>query len=321
MRFFDPRLRLRHLQCLIALASHRSVLKAADALALTPSAVSKSLSELEGITGEILFMRYRKGLELTAPGQTLLRHAAQAMGTLQDGFDRIGTGTKAPEHLRIGVLPTAETALVPLSIVDLQARYPDILVTAHNGANPELLMRLRLGELDLVLGRIAEPSQMVGIAFEHLYTELMVLTVRAGHPLVDPAKGAPDEAAQGSRAPDLTDLLASYPMVLPTPGTFIRAAADTFFTSHGIARSARCTETLSSSVARTLMLESDAIWFSPEGIVAGDVAAKIAAVLPIDTRGTAASVGLSTMGATPPGPATQAFMDIVRQHAAGRTAH
>lgn len=303
MRFFDPRLRLRHLQCLIALASHRSVLKAADALSLTPSAVSKSLSELEDITGEILFLRYRKGLELTAAGHTLLRHAAQAMGTLQDGFDQLGSGTKAPEHLRIGVLPTAETALVPLSIIDLQARYPDVLVTAHNGANPELLMRLRLGELDLVLGRIAEPSQMVGIAFEHLYSEPMVLVVRAGHPLL-----ARDDVAPAD--------LAAYPMVLPTPGTFIRAAADTFFTSNGIAPSARCTETLSSSVAGALMRESDAVWFSPEGIVAHDVSSGRAAVLCIDTLGTTASVGLSTMGATPPGPAVQAFMDIVRQRAA-----
>src|SRR3712207_1433285 len=45
--FVDPRLKLRHLQCFLTLASQRSVLKASDALSQTPSAVSKNLAELE----------------------------------------------------------------------------------------------------------------------------------------------------------------------------------------------------------------------------------------------------------------------------------
>ena len=47
-----------------------------------------------------------------------------------------------------------------------------------------LLEQLRLGELDLVVGRLAAPEKMTGFFFEHLYSEQVLFVVRAGHPLL-----------------------------------------------------------------------------------------------------------------------------------------
>jgi len=299
-RVLDPRLRLRHLQCLIALASHRSVLKAADALSQTPSAVSKSLAELEAITGETLALRHRKGLELTPAGHILLRHAAQAIGALRDGFELLGAGDKAPEHIRIGILPTAAATLVPKAIQEMQARYSHLVVTAHGGTNADLLVRLKLRELDLVIGRISHPSEMVGISFEHLYMEPLVMAVRPDHPLLTrPTLGPAD--------------LGAFSMVLPMKGTYIRPAAETFLQSSGVGIPQQIVETLSSTVARSLMRTSDAIWFVPYGVIEADLDRGEARALPVDTSPTSAAVGLTTLGMGEVRESLRLFIDVVRE--------
>lgn len=300
LRILDPRLRLRHLQCLIALANHRSVLKAADALALTPSAISKSLAELEAITGETLALRHRKGLELTPAGHLLLRHAAQAIGALRDGFEQLGTGIKAPEHVRIGILPTAAATLAPRAITELQSRYSHLTVTAHSSNNADLLMRLKLRELDLVIGRISHPSEMVGISFEHLYMEILVMAVRAGHPLLAPGTLAPAAVR-------------AYPLVLPMKGSYIRPAAETFLQSSGLGLPQQLVETLSSTMARALMNTGDAIWFVPYGVIEPDLESGQACALPVDTSPTAAAVGLTTLGTEELSDGARLFIDVLRQ--------
>lgn len=306
MRLFDSRLRLRHLHCLIALAHHRSVNRAAEALSQTPSAVSKSLTELEAIVGESLILRYRKGLELTPSGQTLLRFAAQAMGSLREGLDQLGDGKQAPQYLRIGVLPTATNVVVP-AIQQVQAHYPAIVITTHTSTNIDLLLRLKLGELDVMLGRIAHPSEMTGIAYEHLYSEPMLLVVRPGHPLL-------------AHSTTVAGDLAAYAMILPSKGTTIRAAADVYLHEMGATIPPRITETVSSSLARCLMQDSDTIWFAAHGAVAAELAAGSAVALALDTRSTAASVGLSTIAAGALSDAALLFIATIRS-AAARLAH
>ena len=47
-----------------------------------------------------------------------------------------------------------------------------------------LLSQLRTGDLDLVVGRLADPDLMTGLSFEHLYSERISFVVRPDHPLL-----------------------------------------------------------------------------------------------------------------------------------------
>ena len=138
---FNPRLRLRHLQCLVALAAHRSVLKAADSLSHTPSAISKSLAELENIVGASLFSRRRSGLQLTPVGETLVSAATQAFGALHEGFGALDDGRNTNEQINIGVLPTAAASLLPAAILGHQADFPQVAINVYTGLNHELMKR------------------------------------------------------------------------------------------------------------------------------------------------------------------------------------
>src|SRR5213595_2686096 len=59
------RIRLRHLQCFLAVAEARNLRRAAEALAISQPAVTKTLNELEEILGVRLFERGRGGARPT----------------------------------------------------------------------------------------------------------------------------------------------------------------------------------------------------------------------------------------------------------------
>jgi LysR family transcriptional regulator, pca operon transcriptional activator len=299
--WLDARLKLRHLQCLVTVASHRSVLRAADSLAQTPSAVSKNLTELEEILGVQLFVRKRAGLQITPVGETFLNYASQAFGSLQEGFLAIDEGRSVSMPLYVGVLPTAASSILPNAILRLCTEYSDTVVIVHTGVNADLLKQLKLGELNLVIGRLADPTEMYGLSFEPLYAEPLVMAVRPQHPL----------AATDLKVEDI----GSFPMILPPGGTMIRREADSFFIASGIGMPRQRIETLSNSVARSLLRQSDAIWFCPLGVVADDLRNAGAMRLQISTESTIASVGLSTLSDAPVSSALKFFMEAIREAA------
>src|SRR5690606_23269912 len=77
------RLRLRHLQCFLAIVRLGRLNAAAEALAVTQPAVTKTLNELEDILGVVLLERDRKGVALTPHGQAFLPHASSSLVALE----------------------------------------------------------------------------------------------------------------------------------------------------------------------------------------------------------------------------------------------
>ncbi len=65
----DSRMKIRHLQCFMEVARLGHVGRAADQLAVTQPAVSKTLRELEELLNVRLFTRGPKGLALTPTGR------------------------------------------------------------------------------------------------------------------------------------------------------------------------------------------------------------------------------------------------------------
>ena len=163
-----------------------------------------------------------------------------------------------------------------------------------------LLEQLRVGQLDLVVGRLAAPEQMGGLTFAHLYSEQVMFVVRKGHPLL----GA--KSFEFARIREFT-------VLMPTLGSIIRPFADRFLMSHGIAEIPVQIETVSDSFGRALLRQSDAIWIISAGVVAADLEAGVLDVLPIDTTETRGSVGLTTRADAPDSPAVDILIRTIRE--------
>ncbi|MEM6486667.1 MAG: pca operon transcription factor PcaQ [Pseudomonadota bacterium] len=294
------RIKLRHIRCFAEIARARSLAGAAERLALSQPTVSKTLAELETILGARLVTRSRRGAELTHAGAGLLPRVAAALTELERGLEGL-RGAAGRERLRVGVLPTVAASIAPQAIRRFHAERPEVVVTLVTGPNLYLVERLRAGGLDLVVGRLAVPDKMKGLAFQHLYSELVRAVVRPGHPLVAAAPGG------------ATLWLGDFPLVLPDRDAVIRPAVDRLLITLGVGEPMRRIESVSNAFGRNFVRDTDAIWLISEGVVARDLADGTLARLEIDTAETLGPVGLTTRagGEGEPAVALRHFMRII----------
>lgn len=275
-------IKFRHLQTFLEVARQKSVGRAAEVLHVSQPAVTKTIRELETALGVKLFEKEGRGIRITRYGEVFLRHAGASVAAIQQGIDSVARAqTNSGPPLRIGALPTVSTRIMPSAIQQFLAEETGSPVKIVTGENLVLIEQLRIGVLDLVVGRLAAPEQMAGLRFEHLYSEQVVLAVRREHPLVK------------ARSFDFLKVR-DFTILMPTRGSIIRPAAERFLLAHGIAELPVEIETVSDSFGRALIRQSDAIWIISEGVVAGDLAEGTLVRLPIDTSETKGSVGLTT---------------------------
>ncbi|GAA5236040.1 pca operon transcription factor PcaQ [Verticiella sediminum] len=300
------RLRLRHLHCFLAVARLGRLSSAAETLAISQPAVTKTLNELEDILGARLFVRGRRGVALTAQAQAFLPHVGLCLEALERAIASVAPALASPP-LRVGCLPTVASAVLAPALRRLRSSHPETAMHVVTGSNLELLRALRRRDLDLVVGRLSDPDELGGLRFEFLYAEPLAAVVRPGHPL-----------ARRSQ-PRMADL-ADYGLVLPPAGTMLRHAADALLLAAGISRPRVAVQTLSDSLARSLIDSGDEVWLTAPSAVEAFVDSGVLVRLPIPTGGSEEPVGVLTQTDAVPSGISQALQSALREQAAARAA-
>lgn len=276
----DLHLKLRHLNCFLEVARQGSFQRAANTLAITQPAVSKTIRELEDMLGYALFERSKRGAILTDAGLTFLNAAGPSVQALKHGVRSVMSGDFRTRELRLGVLSSVEVGLVPQLLRRFHEAHPDVVVRADGGPAKYLLNLLRSGDLDLVIGRLSDSPHVAGLQFESLYGDALRLVVRVGHPLV----GSPMETIVSS--------MAEFALVLPTRETSIRQQADSLLLQHGVRIPPTCVETLSTALARSYVQITDAVWVAPEDAILADLKNGELVALPLREAYRGGSVGV-----------------------------
>ena len=302
-RSIDPRIKLRHLACFLEVARLKSVVNAADALNISQPAASKTIQELEQLLGGSLFDRSKRNLFLTPLGEVFYRYASTSLAALRQGIDA-ARGTHAATIVRVGALPTVSARLLPDAVKAFTATGSGVHTRVITGPNDYLLALLRTGDVDFVIGRMADPDAMVGLSFEHLYSERVVMVVRPGHPLLN------------ERGFDLS-MIETYQTLMPTPNSVIRRLVDRMLLAHGITGMRDEVQTVSNAFGRAYVRKTDAIWLISEGVVTEDVAEGHLMLLPIDTSETTGPVGLTVRTDTTSTMAADSLKQAIRDVAAG----
>src|SRR5258708_11087471 len=127
----------------LSVARHRSFRRAAAALGVTPSAVSKSVRALEARIGAALLARTTRSVGLTEAGQRFLERAAPA-------FDELVAAAEAARDL--GQRPTGLLRLaVPRAVVPLIL---EPVIASFCEAYPEIELEIAASDemLDLAAG-------------------------------------------------------------------------------------------------------------------------------------------------------------------------
>jgi len=141
---------LRHLETLLAIAETGSFAAAADRVGITQSAVSMQMRALEDALGTELFDRARRPPALSERGGALLGLAREVLRAAEE-LTAAASGATLRGRLRLGVIPTAATGLVPDALTLLAARAPDLQIRVESGLSADLARRVAQGVLDAAL--------------------------------------------------------------------------------------------------------------------------------------------------------------------------
>jgi LysR family pca operon transcriptional activator len=277
-QMINRQVKYRHVQCFVVICQERSFKLAAEKLFLTQPAISRTIKELEDIVGQKLLVRDRGGVSLTPSGETFLHFARMSLASLQQGLDGLTLGGGAPQRsLSIGVLPSVAARLIPKVADAFSAATPDVVLRISDGPHGYLVDRLKLGALDLVIGRMGGHDQMKGVTFATLYREPVCMVVRVGHPLLADAR---------------LENLRNWPVVYPAEGSAIRPFVERFLIEQGIGHVPRRIETVSGAFGRIYVQNSDAVWFISEGVVTNEIEKGLLVKLPISMEATLGPIGI-----------------------------
>ncbi|AKH21153.1 hydrogen peroxide-inducible genes activator [Sedimenticola thiotaurini] len=136
--------------------------KAAEACAVSQSALSTALSEMEKQLGFQIFERNNKQVLVTPLGKQVLEKAQQ-IKFLMDDIEKLGEAQQEPLNttMSLGIIPTICPYLLPVVLPTLQARYPRLQLHISEEQSHVLVEQVRHGDLDAAI--LALPFRCDGL--------------------------------------------------------------------------------------------------------------------------------------------------------------
>lgn len=296
----DSRLKLSQLRLLAAIGEAGSINQAAALLNLSQPAITKSLRDLEQRFGVPLFERGRFGAIPTVYGRALLARVGTIMAELRratDELTEIGAGREG--QITVGTLISASAALLPRALAKLQGERPRVTVQVVDATNDVLLPNLRIGQLDLVVGRLPEARERMGVTQEKLYTERGCVVARPQHPM---AQRRQLTLAQ----------LRECAWILPPPSTTLHRRIEAVFRASGVDLPRPAFESSSLLMNQQLLRELDVLCVVPLTVARRWVAEEFVRILPLEMDGLSGPVGICTATDRPLSPVAARLMQILR---------
>jgi LysR family transcriptional regulator for metE and metH len=180
-----PRLDVRDLEVVLALASEGSTKSAAHALHLTQSATSRALLLVEEKLGVRVFERSHRGLTPTDAGGRLIRGAAPLLAQLVALEDEATRRQAPPERVRIVCECYTAYRWMPSALAKLRAVFPRLELRLDIDHTREPATALARGDVDIAL--LTTSRTQGPIREEPLFSDEIVFVVARSHPLAQRA--------------------------------------------------------------------------------------------------------------------------------------
>ena len=140
------------LRILREVAARGTITAAAEALYLTPPAVSHQLATLERELGVPLLSRTGRSISLTDAGNRLVEHAETILAECERAIgDVTAFSEEVSGTVRVSVFQTAAQAIALPAFVSLTKQYPKLELVVQGLEPVNSLPALRAGQLDIAL--------------------------------------------------------------------------------------------------------------------------------------------------------------------------
>ncbi|BAW03569.1 LysR family transcriptional regulator [Nocardia seriolae] len=192
-----PLMSLERLRVLRELADRGTVAAVAEALSMTPSAVSQQLKVLAREAGVALLEPDGRRVRLTDAGRALVVRADEVLEAMERAVSEMAEYRGSPRgRVRVALFPSGATLLLPHVLAELEDSGVEV-VAADEDVPPSEVQRL-LADYDLVLTHRDERSPSLGgprVSSRVLMREPIDVVVAPGHRLARQGAVVPAELA------------------------------------------------------------------------------------------------------------------------------
>ncbi len=143
---------VNRLLTLFELARCGTMAAAAEALHVTPSAVSQQLAQLERELDMTLTERQGRSVALTPAGEALVRHTDRILAVLDEAKSELARlRSDIAGELRVAAFPSVAVAVLADAVRELQALHPRLHIVVHEMEPQEGLSALGAWRTDVAL--------------------------------------------------------------------------------------------------------------------------------------------------------------------------
>ena len=172
---------ITQLEYVVAVATYRSFIGAADKCFVTQPTLSMQIQKLEDELGILLFDRSKHPIAITEIGEPIIEQAKAVLAAVEQVNELIQTRQNALSGtFRLGVIPTIAPYILPSLLSAYATAYPEMTIKAQEMETRHILTALRNGEINA--GLVSTPLEDANIKEYPLFYEPFVGYFADGDP-------------------------------------------------------------------------------------------------------------------------------------------
>lgn len=299
------RLKLRDLHIFLAVLQHKSMVKAAAAIAVSQPVVSKAIADIERTLQVRILDRAGRSIEPTLYGRALAKWATLAFDDLQQSVREIEfLADPTRGELRIGATEPMVGGLLPAIVDRIWRRHPRI--SFHVMPMPATLTQyqaLRDRAVELIIGRMPSRIPTHDVETDVLFNEKLFVVVGSRSPLLRRRKAT------------LADLM-NHPWCLPPLDTIQGALMEEAFRASGLELPQTRVTTISLQMYSHLLATGRYLAVWPGSVLHFGAGHPHVRALPVDLLAQPWPVAVATLKQRTISPVAQLVIDCARELAA-----
>lgn len=271
---------------------------AADALGVSPSALSRQVAALERVVGARLFDRHTRRVAVTPQGRAFARVAERTLNTAEAGVEEFEAFvTLRRGRLTIAGLPSVSAGLLPPLLERFTAEHPEVDLTIFDALSEGVLNAVEMGRADIGFAA-GTPTARTRLSFHALLDDEFVALGTPGGPLAEDRAYAWEE-------------LMAMSFVAMAVGTSVRELVDAACARVGRALEPRF-EVSHIATAGAFVAQGLGVTALP-GLTLPMLRVDPLVRRPLTDFGAVRRIGLVWRSGHTLSPAAQAFLELVRQ--------
>ena len=174
---------VRHLRYVVAAADEGSFRRAATALGVEQSAISRRIRDVEDRLGVSLFTRHSGGVDLTNAGKRFLGHARHALRQIDRAAKLAGSAGRGERGIvRVGIVSSLASGFIADLLKEYERANAGVHIEYIEGAPSEHVAAVRRFKIDVAF--VTARTAPADCETEQLWTEKVFVVLPSDHRLV-----------------------------------------------------------------------------------------------------------------------------------------